>query len=142
LSLLANSSLIVIGLAEGILVGGASAAFFSALGVVARLAQLTKTPSYIHLYGLTIVCGAVSSSLCYFTDTTLILNSFFVALVGLTMGMFIGFLAGALTEVLDVLPIISRNLKIEQYLDWILLFFILGKIAGSLFYWLYPIWPN
>lgn len=133
-------ALLIIGLAEGMIVGGSIAAAFSALGVVTRLAQLTKTPGYIYYYAFAITLGASLSSLFHFTGITFYPSDFFVILVGLFMGLFIGFLAGALTEVLNVLPIICRRLNLEDYLDRLLFCFILGKVIGSLFYWLYPFW--
>lgn len=133
-------ALIIVGLSEGIIVGGATAAFFSVLGIVARLAQLTKTPTYIYYYALAITLGASLTSLFQFLEVSFYQVDIITALVGLTMGFFIGFLAGALTEVLNVIPIICRRLRMERYLDVILFFFILGKVLGSLFYWLYPLW--
>lgn len=133
-------ALITIGLSEGIIVGGAIAAFFSVLGIVARLAQLTKTPTYIYYYALAITLGASLTSLFQFMKVSFYQVDVLIALIGLTMGFFIGFLAGALTEVLNVIPIICRRLYLEKYLDLILFFFILGKVLGSLFYWLYHLW--
>ena len=53
-------------------------------------------------------------------------------------GMFIGALIIALAEVLDVLPILNRRIKIRKGITLIVFALALGKLVGSLFYWIYP----
>jgi len=48
-------------------------------------------------------------------------------------GVFIGLLAAALTEVLNVLPVLAKRLGMKPYLFGLLLAMILGKMTGSLF---------
>jgi len=54
-------------------------------------------------------------------------------IVGLFCGVFIGLLAAALTEVLNVLPVLAKRLGMRSYLFGLLLAMILGKMTGSLF---------
>ncbi|MNP59190.1 hypothetical protein D3C76_1541690 [compost metagenome] len=44
-------------------------------------------------------------------------------------------LAAALTEVLNVLPILAKRLHMQRYLFGFLLAMVFGKMAGSLFEW-------
>jgi stage V sporulation protein AB len=60
----------------------------------------------------------------------------FVALIGGLQGMFMGLLAASLIEVLNVIPIISKRLRIQHSLGILLIAVVLGKISGSLFDWL------
>ena len=49
---------------------------------------------------------------------------------------FVGVLAMALTEVLNVMPILMRRTRLTKGLHWIIPAFALGKVAGSLIYYL------
>jgi len=51
-------------------------------------------------------------------------------------GLFVGILAMALTEVLNVMPILMRRTRLTQGLRWIIPAFALGKVFGSLVYYL------
>lgn len=53
--------------------------------------------------------------------------------VGLFDGIFVGMLAAALTEVLNVLPILAKRLQMTHYLFGLLMAMVCGKVAGSLF---------
>jgi stage V sporulation protein AB len=45
-------------------------------------------------------------------------------------------LAGALTEIINVLPILAKRMGMGGYMIWFLMAMILGKVLGSLFEWL------
>lgn len=51
--------------------------------------------------------------------------------------MFVGMLAAALTEVLNVLPILAKRIGFSGKIIILLMAIVFGKIAGSLFHWLY-----
>lgn len=53
-------------------------------------------------------------------------------------GMFVGTLIIALAEVLDVLPILDRRIRIRKGITLLVLALAFGKLAGSLCYWIYP----
>jgi stage V sporulation protein AB len=55
---------------------------------------------------------------------------------GLFAGCFVGMLAAALTEVINVLPIMAKRLGMDGYMMLLLTAMILGKVLGSLFEWL------
>jgi stage V sporulation protein AB len=48
-------------------------------------------------------------------------------------------LAAALTEVVNVIPILAKRLRLEQWIAYLLLAMALGKMAGSLIQWLLTI---
>lgn len=52
-------------------------------------------------------------------------------------GTFIGMLAAALTEVLNVLPILAKRVRVEEKIIVLLVALVLGKVIGSLFHWIY-----
>lgn len=129
--------LIFIGLGEGLLVGSSVGIFFSVLGIITRLAQLTRTYDYLLWYSGSIILGTITVLSVSFYQKPWNLSLLFIPVLGILMGSFIGFLAAALAEVLNVIPFISRRLDMEYYLSVVFLFFILGKVAGALLYWIY-----
>lgn len=70
------------------------------------------------------------------TDQIIGLSKYFTLLIGLCSGIFVGMLAAALTEVLNVFPILAKRIGLEQKLVIILMAIVFGKIVGSLFHWL------
>ena len=54
----------------------------------------------------------------------------------LCTGIFVGVLTMALTEVLNVIPILLRRTRLTKGLPWLILAFALGKVCGSLVYFL------
>ena len=55
----------------------------------------------------------------------------------LSGGVFVGMLAAALTEVLNVFPILAKRVGIEDRIIILIMAIVLGKIFGSLFHWIY-----
>ncbi|MBW8349137.1 stage V sporulation protein AB [Bacillus sp. IITD106] len=129
---------ILIGLAGGLAVGSGFVAFLTVLGIIPRLTQLTKTASMIQIYEWAVILGAVCVGWIDLRNQSLHMEaSFIMAIVGLFCGLFIGMLAAALTEVLNVIPILSKRIRLEKQLLSLLMAIVLGKIIGSLFQWLY-----
>jgi len=131
-------AVILLGLAGGLAVGSGFVAFLTVLGIIPRLTQLTKTGRMIQAYEWAVILGAVCSGWVDLRDHSLHMNiSLIIILIGLFCGLFIGMLAAALTEVLNVIPILSKRIGLEQQLLTLLMAIVLGKIFGSLFQWLY-----
>jgi stage V sporulation protein AB len=127
---------VIIGLAGGLAVGGGFVAFLVVLDIIPRLVQLSKSYDSIHLYEGAVVIGVMVWSTMDFFNLELKLSPIVVGYVGLMAGCFIGMLAAALTEVINVLPIMAKRLGMDGYLMWLLVAMILGKVLGSLFEWL------
>ncbi|GAB4073537.1 stage V sporulation protein SpoVAB [Barrientosiimonas marina] len=127
---------ITIGFASGIAVGGGFVAFITLLGIIPRLIQLSKTEHLVPAYIVSIILGSLFGIYLSFTD--MIWHQSFLLLIvwGGFHGIFNGMLAAALTEVLNVLPILSRRIRMEDKLLWLLMAIVFGKVGGSLFQWL------
>jgi len=126
-----------IGLAGGIAVGSGFVAFIVVLDIVPRLAQLANGYRHSFWFESAIIGGAVFWTVAEFFGRTMELPVFpFLPAVGLLDGVFVGLLAAALTEVINVLPILAKRLKLGDYLVVLLAAMILGKVTGSLFDWL------
>jgi stage V sporulation protein AB len=129
-------SLIFIGFAGGIAVGGAFVAFLVVLDIIPRLAQISRSYAKLHWFEGSVVAGAVFWTSGDFYEWAFYLNPMGTAFVGCFAGIFVGMLAAALTEVLNVLPILAKRMHLSGYLIWFLMSMVMGKVAGSLFDWI------
>ncbi|KSU89556.1 stage V sporulation protein AB [Priestia flexa] len=128
---------IIVGFASGLAVGGGFVAFLTVLGIIPRLMQLTKTMKYIQFYEWAVVGGAVAGGWCSLHQYTWSVPSLFIGIIGLASGIFFGMLAAALTEMLNVLPILTKRIGMDGKLILLLMAIVLGKVFGSLFHWVY-----
>ncbi|MEB5455614.1 stage V sporulation protein AB [Virgibacillus pantothenticus] len=127
----------LIGFSAGLAVGAGYVAFITILGIVPRLIQLSKTEMFLPIYTACILLGSLFGTYLSFTSITWGNSFIVIAVWGLLQGVFNGMLAAALAEVLNVFPILYKRIGIEKYLLWLLMAIVFGKIAGSLFQWLY-----
>jgi len=127
--------LMFLGFAGGIAVGAGVIALFIVLDMIPRLAQITRTFDKVHWYEGAMVSGSFIGTIADFWNWKIAGPWLFSGVVGLFNGIFIGMLAAALTEVLNVLPIIAKRLHMQRYLFGLLLAMVFGKVAGSLFEW-------
>lgn len=126
-----------IGLAGGIAVGSGMVAFLVVLDIIPRLAQLTRSFSSIYLYEGAVVLGSLLFTWVDFSDAHFHLFPLGAAFVGLFAGCFVGMLAAALTEIINVLPILAKRVGLDSYRIVLLMAMIFGKVFGSLFEWLF-----
>lgn len=126
---------IFIGIAGGIAVGGAFAAIFTVLDIIPRLAQITRSTLHIMKYEAAIALGAVSWTVIDFFSIEMLTGFLGNLIFGIFAGVFVGLLAAGLTEVFNVLPIMAKRLKMTNYMYYFVMALILGKVSGSLFYW-------
>ena len=131
---LRGAASVLIGLGSGMVVSGAVFAFIAAIGVVPRMAKRTKTPECVVIYEEAIIWGGIFGATTIVFDWRLSMPAFVIAGLGLASGMFVGVLAMSLAEILDVMPILSKRLGLKGGLFWLVLTIALGKMAGSLLY--------
>ncbi|MFA9556072.1 stage V sporulation protein AB [Evansella sp. AB-rgal1] len=129
--------LVLIGLSGGLAVGSGLVAFLTVLGIIPRLANLTRTKELLTYYEKAVILGSLcgvwfSLGVPMFSFSALVL-----VIIGLACGLFIGMLAAALTEVLNVFPILAKRIGMKEMTVWLLWAIVLGKIAGSLYHWIF-----
>lgn len=134
--LLGNAAAIVVGLAGGLAVGGGMVSFLIVLDIVPRLAQMTRSFDRVHWFEAAMVAGVLFWTFADFLGWEIRVAPLIASVFGLLAGCFIGMLAGALTEVLNVLPIMAKRLGLGDCIVWLLMAMVLGKVAGSLFEWI------
>ena len=128
--------LVVFGAASGLLVSAGVFAFIAAIGIIPRMAWRTGTRQYVRFYEDIIVLGGILGTTTMFVNYRLPPWNWLIITVALLEGLFVGVLAMALTEVLNVMPILMRRARLTKGLQWIILAFALGKVFGSLLYYL------
>ena len=128
--------LVVFSVASGLMVSAGIFAFIAAIGIVPRMAWRTGTRHFVRWYEDVIVLGGIWGTTTMFVDYRLPPSDFLLGCVALFNGFFVGVLAMALTEVLNVMPILMRRARLTKGLQWIILAFALGKVIGSLLYYL------
>ncbi|MBS4173335.1 stage V sporulation protein AB [Bacillus sp. FJAT-49736] len=126
-----------IGFAGGLIVGCGFVAFLTVLGIVPRLTQLTKTYGKVYLYEWAIVLGTIFGDLVSLRDSVFSLPFILLIPIGLFCGVFVGMIAAALTEVVNVIPILTKRIGAEGHLLVALMAIVFGKVLGSLFHWIY-----
>ena len=128
--------LILFAASSGLLVSAGVFAFIAAIGIIPRMAWRTKTKQYIRFYEDVIVLGGLWGTTTMFVDYRFPPWDWLVVVFSLFAGLFVGVLVMALTEVLNVMPILMRRVRLTKGLQWIILAFALGKVFGSLVYYL------
>ena len=118
-----GAALLIIGICSGGLVAAGMFAFVTMIGVVSRMAAWTKSVRHIFLYEDLVVIGAAVGNILFLYEPGLVFGFF--------AGVNIGCLSIALAELLNVVPIFSRRIKLNRGLTAFVLTFAFGKLAGS-----------
>lgn len=129
---------ILFGFSGGLVIAGAVYAFIAIIGIVPRLAQKTHTQKYIKLYEEAIIVGGIIGTLTMVWDLYIPIGKILTVLFAVSVGIFYGCLAVSLAEVLDVFPILTRRIRIEEGLKYFILALALGKLLGSVIYYVIP----
>ncbi|MEG2197157.1 MAG: stage V sporulation protein AB [Cellulosilyticaceae bacterium] len=129
---------IIWGAGTGVVFGTAIVSFLSMIGVIPRLATKPKIRSHYLALGTAASLGITVGTILYIWEVYLPLPNIIIGLFALAFGMFVGCLAVAIAEVLDVIPIMKRRFKLKKGVHLIILMLALGKLVGALYYWVYP----
>lgn len=130
---------ILIGFGAGGMLAGGVVAFISVIGIVPLMSYRTKTGRHAAFYENAITAGAVLGAILSMWPIQVKLPSFLIVIFGFATGNFAGVLIIALAEVLDVMPILDRRIKLKKGIALVVYAFAAGKLVGALYYYLYPI---
>lgn len=128
-----------LGLAAGGIVASGVFAFLTAMGLLERLADRTGTASRVRLYEDCIIVGGTLGNLISLYEFPLGGGDLLVGIVGGSYGIFVGCLIMSLAETLDAVPIFCRRIRLPFGLPWIVWCLALGKMLGSILYFLWEI---
>lgn len=126
--------LIFYGLCAGALIAASFLAFLSMLGVIPRLAGLTKSIKYARMYENFVAFGGILGTLVFIYRWPITVGYPLLIPYGLFGGIFIGCMIGALAETIKSLPIFSRRLKLRSAIPYVIYGIALGKMFGCYLY--------
>lgn len=129
-----NLLLIVIGIGSGMAIAAGVFALITKVGVIPQIADVTHTVAYVTTYEMAILAGALFGNYVTIFSISLSLPTWVMGIFGIFSGIFVGCLATALAESLNVTAIFTRRLRLHTGIAWIVLSMALGKIFGSLIY--------
>ena len=125
----------IIGLSGGIIIASALVALLLELKIIPRYAGITNTAKNILLYENIVMAGAVWGNIMTIYPVKMPGGSCLAALIGLCSGIFIGSWIIALTEILDMIPIMSRRTGLKRGLASVVIATALGKTVFTLVFY-------
>ncbi len=123
----------MIGLSAGLLVAAGIFAFVTVIGVVQRMAARSKTAKYIQIYEDMVVLGGTLGNLFWLYQWHIPTGYFALCVYGFFSGVYVGCLSFAIAEVVNVLPIFVKRVKLTAGLPYIILIFAIGKLFGAFY---------
>ena len=125
----------ILGLLFGIGVAAGVFALVASLGMVPRIAGKTSVAAYVPALENALIFGGI---LAIFPQLPFQVGIWFLVVYGLASGVFLGCLAVALAEVLNVFPVLFRRANLKNGLGFLITAFAAGKTVGGLvyFFWI------
>lgn len=125
------------GLCAGFAAAAGTFAFIIVIGVVPRIIGKSNTAKNLLQYENAIIAGGIAGCiLSVFTQMRLPIGRIFLYIFGFCSGIYVGSLSVALAEILNTFPICFRRLRLKKGMYWVLFSMALGKVCGSLYYFL------
>lgn len=130
---------IIIGLCAGAAVAAGAFAFLIVIGVLPRIICKINVKEHVLLFENMVILGILYGTVksVYSWEAKLPGAHLLIALFGLSSGIFVGGIAAALAEILHTFPIMFRRLNLKRGLSFVMGAMALGKLLGSLFYFLF-----
>ncbi len=128
-----------LGIAFGGAVAAGTFAFVIVIGVVPRMIGKCNRAANTLCFEQAIILGGILGNIVsVFLQMHIPLGQvsghIFLGLYGLSAGMFVGCIAGALAEILNTFPILFRRAKLKVGLQWVMWTMAVGKTCGALYY--------
>lgn len=123
------------GLCAGGVIAAGVFAFLAIIGVFPRLIGKTGTKKHVMLYETVIVVGGIVGNVVDIYEFPLLFGgNFLLAMIGLSVGIFVGCLVMSLAETLKALPVFNRRIRLAVGFQYVILCIALGKLVGALVY--------
>jgi stage V sporulation protein AB len=116
-------------------VAGGLFALLIALGVISRFAGKTHTAKYIFYYEDAAALGGILGNAFSVYHFRIPVGMVGVVSFGLFSGIYTGAWSMALTEIVDIVPIFSRRVRLKRGMPALILSMALGRTFGALFYY-------
>ena len=134
--------LMLVGFCSGTGVAAGTFAFLLVIRVIPRMIKKAKLEHKIVFIENVVMRGLIFGTILSLYSWKkkwifALLGRSILTIFGLSAGIFVGCLAVALAEILDTFPIFFRRLGIkESFAKWMIFVMAMGKMIGSLFYFL------
>jgi stage V sporulation protein AB len=137
-----NVILVFLGLSGGLAIAAGVFAFIINVGILPRIAGRTHTAWAAKKYENATLVGGIIGNLWTIFPLKMPIGYVGLGIFGVGAGIFVGCLAMAISEILNVTPIFSRRFKLKRGLILLILSIGLGKMAGSFYQLVYPVWKS
>lgn len=125
----------IISFSGGLVISFGLVALIIGLNLIPRYAGITHTAHRIRIYEKAVIAGAVLGNLLTIYSIRLPAGGVLAGLIGLFGGIYLGGWIIALTEVIDMFPVLSRKSGIKVGINAIILTTAIGKSIFSLLYY-------
>lgn len=131
-----------IAFSTGIVIASAFVALINSVGIVRNIIVRYGTKKYQYVYLTFILLGCLfASMLSFYPNATLMLPTLgkvICVIIGIFYGIFIGYLALALAEVFDVIPIVNNRMGFRFSIKLLIIAVAIGKLFGAALYFIVP----
>lgn len=127
--------IVFVSFSTGVAISGAIYGFIVAIGIIPRIVYKTNTRDYLLFYETLIILAAISSAFYTVYKFQVPVGKYGLMYIYFTIGIFIGSLAVCVAEVLSVIPIMVRRVKLFKHITTIMFAVAFGKgFGGYLFH--------
>lgn len=124
------------GICTGLIIGGTVSAFFVLLGVFSKTMLAFRHKTAGKAMSASAAVGGIMGTLATLFPVSLSAGIFATAMFGLLSGVYVGVFIACLAEVANMIPLMKKNGLTQNIIIVVLFWFMLGKLAGSLVYWI------
>lgn len=125
----------ITGFTGGLAVAGGAFAVIVVLSIVPRMIGKTSTASRIlHYESMIAAGGIIGTILSVYPGIRLPFGVPLLILYGLCSGIQVGCLIMALSEIMNVYPLIFRRLKLKSGMSVVITVLAIGKVCGGFWY--------
>lgn len=126
----------MISFSGGLIIAFGLVALIVGLNLIPRFAGITYTASHLRLYEKCLMAGAILGNVFTIYPLRLSVGGWMAGMIGLFGGIYLGSWVVALTEVIDMFPILSKKIDIKVGVRWIIVSTAIGKSLFSFLYYL------
>ncbi len=128
-------TIIFISFSTGIVIAGAIYGFIVAIGIIPRIVYKTNTRKHLLFFETLIIFAALLSAFYTVYQFKIPVGRYILSYIYFAMGIFVGSLAVCVAEVLSVIPIMVRRVKLKKHITTIMVAIAFGKgFGGYLFH--------
>lgn len=126
------------GFSSGMVISTGIVSFITAIGIIPRFVLKSQISKHFYAIGTTIVIAATLGMVWSIEGIRMPMPKLIVGCLAFLFGIFVGCLAMAIAEVMNVMPVMDRRLHIKNGVGLFIIAFAIGKLIGALYYWHYP----